>query len=538
MKRALAIILCAVLLLAALPGAVSAESETVSNYVGITQQAREIYEKCRESAKLETFQGVCGLMVSHQLWHMGINSWLETYDGNKQYDAYAAKDITSGGYYITAYSAEKYTLAEALNTITKNGTEDAYNILVGFEATSTEAGAKFGHVCVINAIIGGTVYFVESFPTGIGGAEGNVISCSIGEFAQFYADWTTFEGVVHFTRDYADGCQKFGTDVFVRTRFASTLRSQPCLIGEHDCTRIRSISGGEQLRANALCKNSRGELYYQVVEGEQVGYVAANAVTVSRLNPEDLSLVDWDVPQTVASGSTLRLSGTVLAQNSSVSSVEITVTDAKGEVALRAWREVDAMRFELKDINNQLGFSALTDGAYQITITAKASCIVARGTGLRAQFAQTTLMEQWVQIGGKSAQTGAKLAGAMEQKDGWFWEGEQWYCYENGQPRTGWVQELGVRYYLNEDGSATTGWAEIDGQLLYFSPTGALSVGWLTTPEGVYYRQADGTGYTGLLQCDGKLYYFDEKGVLVTDGTVTVEDVTYKISSDGTATEK
>lgn len=538
MKRTIAIVLCVVLLLAVLPGAVSAETESVSSYKSVAQQAAEIYKKCQVSAKTETFQGCCGLMVSHQLYHMGINSWAETYDGNKQYDAYAAKEITSGGYYVTAYSAEKYTISQALNAITKNGTEDVYNILVGFETTTTEAGALYGHACVINAILGGTVYFVESFPTGIGGAEGNVITCSIAEFEQFYADWTTFEGLIHFTRDYADGCQKFGTDVFVRTRFASTLRSQPCLIGEHECTRIRSISGGEQLRANALCKNSRGELYYQIVEGEQIGYVAANAVTVTRLNPEDITLVDWEVPQTVVSGATLRLSGTVLATNSSVSSVEITVTDVSGEVALRARREVDAMRFELKDINNQMGFGSLAEGNYLITVTAKASCVVARGTGLRAQFAQTTLMEQWVQIGGKAAQSGAKIAGAMELRDGWLWENGQWYCYDNGQPCSGWVQDLGVSYYLNEDGSVTTGWAEIDGKTLYFSPTGALCKGWLTTPEGVYYCQADGTAYTGLLKRDGKLYYFDDQGVLVTGGTVTVEDVTYKISSDGTATEK
>lgn len=537
MKRALAILLCIVLLLSALPGVTSAQTEEPSKEQAVIQEAKRVYRYSLSTAQKKSFAGFCGLMTSHQLWHMGINDWLEVYDGNKQFDAYAAKEQTTGGYYITDYPASDYTLEQALNAITRGGTKDAYNILVGFQWTNTEAGARYGHACVINAILDGTVYFVESFHTSLGGAEGNVITCSIAQFAEFFADWTTFDGVIHFgNKEYADSCQFFGTDVFVRTRFDSNLRSQPCLLTENDCTRLRSLAAGEKLHATAVCMNSRGELYYRIDDGEQTGYVIANAVSVIRLNGEDLSVSDVKIPAGSKPGEDFSIGAAVTAANSNISAVEVTVTDASGTVIMQEKQEVSGYSCNISSLNERLCFETLETGAYTVTVCAQAACVLAKGTGLVTQHVNQTLLEQQLCIGDSQVQPESQTEG-QEVPDGWVWENSTWYFYKNGRPCTGWVRDLGVDYYLKEDGSVTTGWADIDGWTHYFSSTGAMCIGWLTTREGIFYRASDGVAATGWQEIEGRRYYFGEDGLLVTQGTVMDGQTAYEIQPDGHAEE-
>ncbi len=537
MKRTLAILLSLVLLIGALPGIASAETEGLTKEQAVIKEARRVYYYSLSSAQKTSFAGFCGLMTSHQLWHMGINDWLEVYDGNRQFDAYAAKEQTTGGYYITDYPATDYTLEQALNAITRNGTQDAYNILVGFQWTNTPAGGRYGHACVINAILDGKVYFVESFYTSLGGPEGNVVVCTIPEFAKLFGDWTVFEGAIHFgNKEYADSCQFYGTDVFVRTRFDSNLRSQPSLLSENECTRLRSLSAGEMLRATAVVKNPRGELYYRIDEDGQVGYVIANAVSVIRLNGEDLSLADATIPTVSKPGEAFTIGGTVTAANSNVSEIEVTITDAVGTVVLQLAMENNGNTCDIGTLNKELSFNTLETGAYTLTLCAKAACVVAKGTGLVTQHVKQTLLEQQLHVGDTE---GTQEVLAQEQEaempDGWQWKNGTWYFYKNGRACTGWIRDLGVDYYLNEDGSVTTGWTDIDGWRYYFSPTGAMCIGWLTTPDGTVYRTDDGLEALGWQEIEGKRYYFDEYGFLVTKGTVMDGQQEYEIKPDGQA---
>jgi len=193
-KRIWALVLCAVLLLSILPVCALAANENEM----LIEKTRKSYESGLEATGQESFHGLCGTMVAYQLKYFGVSIYPEAWDGNKQYDNYAGKNITSGGYYVDAYPATEYSLEQALDVLTANGTRDVYNILVGFETTNTEAGALFGHACVITAIVDGTVYFAESFDTSFG-VEGTVICCTIKEFAAFYSDWAVFEGLVCFS---------------------------------------------------------------------------------------------------------------------------------------------------------------------------------------------------------------------------------------------------------------------------------------------------------------------------------------------------
>lgn len=513
MKRMLAILLCAAMLLTALPGVAAAAGGALSKNA-LIEEAKQIYQDCLVLAERESFAGVCGMMTSYQLWRMGINSWLETYDGNKQFDAYSQKETSSGGYHISAYPADTYTLEQALNKISENGTKDVYNILVGFEWTETEAGNIYGHACIINGIIDGTVYFVESFYTSLGGEEGNVIACSISKFANYFADWTVFDGVIYFSRDYADSCQSFGTDMFVRTRFESSLRSLPCLPGENDCKVLRSLGAGELLRTTAVCKNNRDELFYRVEDGEQVGYVAAGAVSVARLNGEDLYLLWQNIPTALSPDKRLTLEGAVMAENASIESVTLTVTNGSGEVVMQVASDVQAESFDLSRLNGRLAMSALSQGAYMLTLTADAALVSAAGGQLTTRYETVELLKSPLVVG-DMAVAGLSASADVKIPDGWVWDGNLWYLYDQGQPCTGWKEYLGVRYYLNKDGSVLTGWAEIDDQMRYFSATGAMCTGWLNTEEGTFYLLPDGSAAVGTQTIRGETYEFDDYGILV-----------------------
>lgn len=539
MKRTLAAVLCIALLLLMIPGQVSAQS--LNSHEAVKQEVSRIYAKCLATAGKESFAGLCGLMTSHQLWHLGVNRELTgTYNGNQQYDAYANVSVTSGGYHVTAYPAEVFTLDQALAAITRNGTQDADRILVGFHSTNTEAGSVYGHALVIHTIMDGIVYYVENYHTSLAGPEGNVIACSIDQFVRFYEDWTVLEGVIHFgNRRYADSCQSFGTDLYVRTRFGSTLRSQPSLIGENDCERIRTLAAGEMLHATAVYTSKRGEMYYYIDEGHYSGYVTAKAVRVSRLNPEALTVRDALLPEVMKPGEDPEICGVATAADCSISAMSAIVTDEAGQTLLEAQLDTTGSSCNFSTLNEQLDLSGLQEGSYTISLYATAACVTARNNALVTIYSRQLLKTGALQVG--TAPLSRRIAPEAEEREipnGWSVKDGIWYYYKHGRPCTGWLTYLGVEYYLNDDGSVTTGWAEFDGFRRYFSPTGAVCTGWVTAPDGIHYWLTDGTEATGKQVIAGKTYFFTQEGLMMTEGTVEEDGITYKIKSDGTAVKK
>ena len=401
MKRFLSFVLCFALLLAALPGAVYAQNDTdKAKKEQIVKTVRDSYLTSLERFGQESFAGYCGTMSSYQLWYLGVNDWAIVNDGNKQFDYYRGMEKTSGGYYIKAYSASEFSLETILNLITRDGTRDAYNILVGFQSINTEAGSVYGHSLLINAILDGVIYYAESSPTPMGGAEGNVITCTIKEFADYYASWTVFEGVIYFgTGEYADCCQTYGTDLFVRTRFASSLRSQPCLVGEEDCVQLRSISAGELLHVDAIVKDPQGTAFYRVQDGEQTGYVAAGAVVVVRHNGEDAATEDIQIPAQIEPGKDPELTGAVIAREGLLGAVEVMVTDIQGQIVFRERQAADGIRWDISGLNDQLHMDLLEEGAYYVEVYGEAACRWVQGYGMGTTYVRTLLYRQLLKVG-------------------------------------------------------------------------------------------------------------------------------------------
>ncbi len=538
MKKFWSILLC-LMLFAALAVTASAETEEPTRKDVIIQETRRVYYASRGTAGKGSFAGYCGLMTGHQLYHMGINETIIVHDGTRQYDYYAAQEMTSGGYYITAYPATDYTLAEALNAITKNGTQDAYNLLVGFQQTSTGSGSRYGHSCVINAIIDGTVYFTEGFYTSVAGPEGNVGQCSIEAFAELYSGWTWFEGVIDFgTGQYAETCESYPTSMYVRARFATTLRSQPCLLGDKESYILREVKAGELLSATAICKDlDTGIAFYRVEDGEGVGYISAGVASVYQINEGCLSLEDGEIPAYLLPKKSLQVAGDVVAQKAEIGKIEVIVTDLEGNLVIQAENGEGGYRQNLSALNQQLKKAKLKKGWYQVQVYGSSACRYILGNKIQTNYTRQLLCEQFLQVSNtpRNVRFFYQREEEIPVKDGWVLEDGLWHRYVDNIPQTGWFEELGVKYYLKETGAVTTGWKKIDGVKWYFSPTGALVSGWLATKEGMMYLPQSGGQAIGWQTIGEDKYYFDEEKLLVTEGIVNDGKKRYEIQSDGRA---
>ena len=541
MKKVFLAALGIALLLGLLPltaAALDTEETPFSLRETVIQQAHDSYYRSRATAGRRSFHGKCGLMVAHQLYNLGITKGRQAFNGNDHYDYYADRTVTSGGYYISSYSASEYTLREALLAVSDNGTKDVQNILVGFQWTNTDAGRKYGHAMLINGIVGGTVYFVESFDCSLGGKEGTVISCSIKDFAKYYDRWTRFEGIVHFgSGTYYDVCPNVSTDVTVQSRFATVLRSEPAVVGRQGCVRLRSVAAGERLHVTAIYESER-TYYYRVETNEGFGFVAAGAVSLLQVNTRGLSVSELDLPRRIQAGVVPPFGGKITDSYGTLSSLEVCITDEQGQMIRRELADVQDSYGDLSVLREGLLFDLLEPGLYQVDIYASRACPVVVGSYTDSYYSRVLVESRSLQVGGNPGQT-QQMAKQMQQpKDGWFWEQGTWYCYENGQPCSGWLIYLGVRYYLQPDGSVTVGAQNVAGKQLYFSATGALITGWQTLEGKTYYRMPDGMARTGWQTLEGKLYCFDDNGIMLTDTEQTKDGVIYLIAKDGVATVK
>lgn len=534
MKRILALVLAAFLLLGLVAMAVQAAPEGQPD---LAKKTRSVYQKSLRSAGVESFKGYCGTLAAHQLYHLGVTRYAEIRNGKDHYDYHTANPISSGGFYVSTYSAQDYTLEEALNAVTDNGTRDVYNLLLGFQWTDTEAGGLYGHASVITGIEDGMVYMMEGYWTPMAGDEGNLICCSIERLADFYDSWTVFEGLIHFSETYAEACKRYGTDLFVRPRFDISLRSQPSVVGQNDCCELRSISAGERLRVTAVLENPLGDLYYEVQDGQRTGYIVAQTAVLERTNAEELSVEGFGAPRMLQQGGKGGLQGTVQAESGLVGEVELVITDAKGREVLRQRRIADSARFDLSQFNEALPLDTLEEGSYTLSLYATTASACVREDSLDYSYATILLKSRSLWVGNflqASLHRQEQEPEVQALPDGWTWKDGTWYYREAGKPRTGWFRSHGVDYYLREDGSVTTGWAMIEGENRLFSDTGALCVGWLLTDEGMRYSRSDGRFAKGWQMIGTSLYYFDN-GILQTEGSRTNGNVKYLFGEDGRA---
>ena len=165
----------------------------------LIEQIRTTYKAAKKRARVKSFKGKCGKYVNQQLVVLGVNKKYIGANGNREFDIYSKKKTTTGGFSVTAYSAKKYTLKKALESIAK-ADPHARNILVGFEKGTSKAGKKYGHTLLIHGIENGNVCFSDSYAQTVNGKrykEGEPIVCSIDTFAGLYKKYK-LDGVIWF----------------------------------------------------------------------------------------------------------------------------------------------------------------------------------------------------------------------------------------------------------------------------------------------------------------------------------------------------
>lgn len=373
LSLALAILLVAII---GTPAKVEAAAITDAQ---IKQQIKDTYKLALKHYYRKSFDGFCGAYVSVQVYLLGITSQLIGGDGNQQFDTYKKMSYTDTGYRVKTYPASGYTLKQALNTISHDGTKDVYNILVGYQRSRSAAGQKYGHATVIHAILGGNVYFSESYDVYYKGKsypEGTPIVWNIDDFCNYYAATTTqLDGVVYFgLKTYADECTYHSASYYVEVTQAGKIYSQPCRTElDEDSVVKRDSVPGELLTVTGLFENTEGEFWYQIEEGEG-GYIPAQQAKVTELITDDVQLVNMKAPTTLKQSRSFNVSGVVRAQYNTISNIRAQVYLFQDEEMVpvnNATADINGRNYDLKNskISKNLTFRKLAVGQYRLEIS-------------------------------------------------------------------------------------------------------------------------------------------------------------------------
>lgn len=359
------------------PGSVKAEDSGAQQ---IEKQIKRTYSKALSMFKRSSFDGYCGTLTGYQLYILGVTAQPDLRNGKDGYDTYCNQKVSSGGYGIRAYGARNWTLREALDDITNHGTRDAYNILVGFQATPSARGGRYGHSCVIHAIIDGQVYFMESSAVKLNGVrypEGTPISCSIEDFCTYCKKTTTkFDGVIHFgAKEYVDLCQSYPSNFYGAALEAAELRGQPCTAESDESSElVATLTPGQQLHVTGTVENTQGEFWYQL-EGELCGYVRAEQVQVRQFLFDDITVEKVKTPTVLTQGKDFQIKGEIISEQNTLHTVRVQIYRMDGEMmeqACAAYDIVDGKLYNLSGslLSEKLELKDLEPGNYRFELAA------------------------------------------------------------------------------------------------------------------------------------------------------------------------
>lgn len=116
--------------------------------------------------------------------------------------------------------------------------------------------------------------------------------------------------------------------------------------------------------------------------------------------------------------------------------------------------------------------------------------------------------------------------------NGWTKSQGKWYFYENGNKKSGWLQEGGCWYYLNGDGTMATGWKQVNNTWYYLNSDGSMKTGWLNDSGTWYYLNDDGSMAIGWKKVNDTWYYLNSDGSMKT-GWLNDGGCWYYLNADG-----
>ncbi|MFK9094150.1 Ig-like domain-containing protein [Bacillus salipaludis] len=124
-----------------------------------------------------------------------------------------------------------------------------------------------------------------------------------------------------------------------------------------------------------------------------------------------------------------------------------------------------------------------------------------------------------------------------EVKNGWNFENDQWYFYDNGVLKTNdWVQTDGKWYFLGSKGSMLTNeWVLSGGKWYYVGMFGVMSTNtWISTNGKRYFVDVQGVMTTNAwVSLGGNWYYVAANGAMVTNTWVRTNGKWYFLDTTG-----
>jgi len=558
--RVISLLLVIAITLVLIPAPVTAVATTPTE---IIQQIRTAYRRAISGSGMDSFNGYCGTLVSWQTYCLGIDKRVELCDGNEQYDRYSGLSKTSGGYSVKTYPASKYSLCDALNAITLNGTQDAYNLLVGFQKTNTAAGQVYGHAVFVHAIIDGIVYFVECYNAYLGGryySEGEPMSCSISQFSDYYDRWTVFDGVVYFgLKTYADLCSYYSCTMKAMAVADGFIYEEPGDPGIHEPEAVDQLVTGQWHNVTGLLKTPNGKYWYEILVNNHYRYVEAEMLTMGSLDASGVSVSGLKMPGSLRKDYGFTLSGTISSQHSTIRDVRVSVysADAPDTPLLSAAMDVNGKSASLSQsqLNNALTFRKLPAGSYELRLSVELEIYVFDGNEVTTRVEQVELwngqflvvsdwntyptvkfdgnggspkLDQMVVV--KNATIGSLPAA---ERSGYAFAG--WTLDKAGTmlvtPETAITKNTTLYAQWSPGHSGDGGWQETEDGWHYCAGDSPVE-GWIPFGDLRFYQYSDGTFAKGWVWIDQNLRFFNSAGALIThlDGQAGME---FDVQLDG-----
>lgn len=580
-RRLLAIALLLALICSVLPvqtNAAESREERIKNRI-VT-----VYSKALRRMGASSFVGYCGRAVNNQLYYLGIDTKVIGCDGKDEFDKYKKMGTTSGGYPCRPYPASQYTLEDALNTISDNGTRDVYNILVGFESTKSESGQKFGHTMLIYAILDGVVYFAESSAVYIDGRfwpERSAIYCSIETFSNYYNRWATLDGLIWFgNKGYSEKCESFNANLNTMVLTDTSMLAEiPDPENDEQPELLGTVQAGEILSVTGLMKTPEGVFWYEVERDSLYGYVEASACKTLQVTADEIP-VGWEnvhMPAYLKQGSHFVLGGTLHARGGCFRKATATVhNSAEAEPVYTAEAEVNRKTLQLSELTHDvILWKYLPEGEYRLTIRVEIESYTVENGILQTQLQEKELWRSQFRVVGSNAwlpeisfdacggdaQTertvtdrgGTLTALPVAYRTGYTFLG--WYTLPEGgekiNPETtftlntilyaqwekdpdyaGWLQEDGEWTYLR-NGKPVYGWFRYNGLYFWQDNYGNVPDGWRMIRGQWYHFSGSGAADTGWVETDRGTSYLLYDGRLAT-GQITIEGKQWFFDEQGT----
>lgn len=557
-RRWIALTLLLALICSVLPvrtNAAQGKEERIKNLVSTT------YSKALRRLGASSFLGYCGRAVNNQLYYLGIDTKVIGCDGKDEFDKYKEMGTTSGGYPCRAYPASKYTLESALNEISGNGTRDVYNILVGFESTTSEAGQKFGHTLLIYGILDGVVYFAECSAAYVDGKywpERSAIYCSIETFCDYYDSWTTLDGLIWFgIKGYSEKCESYNASLNAMAMTDVSLLAEipdPELLEQP--AELDTVQAGEILFVTGIRKTPEGAYWYEVSCGDHYGYVEAATCKTMEITADEIA-VGWDnvhMPAFLRQGQVYVLGGEFRAGGSRFRKASVAVhrsTDPDdAEPIYSVEMDMDLKTFRLSDLTYYpIQWKDLPQGEYRLTIRVEVESNSVENGHLQTHRREKELWRSefrvvphhaWLpEISFDACGGNARLERTVTDQGGTLLQLPQ--AYRTGYTFLGWYTQPSGGERITAETAFTSntilyaqweidphyaGWLEVDGDWTYYR-NGAPVYGWFRY-NGLYFWQDNfGNVPDGWRMIRGQWYHFSGTGAADTGWVATERGLSY-----------